>query len=149
MRKKTVDQNPSPAAVLRSCIERFDGQQQKLVRAIRAAVRKRFPTANELAYDYKSHIVLSYAPSDRGIDGIVAIDARAGSLRLYVHGGPKLPDPKKLLKGAGKMAKFVELESARQLLDPDIAALLDAAEALAPVPLPGGCKGKLILRTMK
>ena len=146
MRKKTADHDPSPAAVLRSYLERFDAKQQKLVRAIRAAVKKRFPTANELAYDYKSHIVLSYAPSDRGIDAVCAIDARADSVRLYVHGGPKLRDPKKLLKGAGKMARYVDLESARQISDPDIAALLVAATKLAPVPMPKSGKGKLMLR---
>ncbi len=146
MRKKTVDQDPSPASVLRSYLERFDAKQQKLVRAIRTALKKRFPTANELAYDYKSHIVLSYAPSDRGIDGVCAIDARADSVRLYVHGGPKLPDPTKLLKGAGKMARYVKLESARRLSDPEIAELLVAAAKLAPVPMPKSGKGKLILR---
>jgi hypothetical protein len=38
----------TPEAQLRSYIDRFDPKNQKLIRSVRAAVRKRFPTANEL-----------------------------------------------------------------------------------------------------
>jgi hypothetical protein len=42
---------PTPAAQLRVYIDKLDSKNQKLFRSVRAAVRKRFPTANELAYD--------------------------------------------------------------------------------------------------
>ena len=60
----------TPEAVLRSFIGRFEPKVQTRFRSVRAAVRKRFPTANELAYDYTSHVVIAYAPTDRGIDSI-------------------------------------------------------------------------------
>ena len=103
--------------------------------------------ANELAYDYKTFVVLSYSPTDRGIDGVVSIAARPDGVRLYLNPGPQLPDPKKLLEGAGKQARFVRLEEASDLAHPDIKALIDAAIDQAEIPLPSEGQGRLILRS--
>ena len=136
----------TPEAQLRSFIDRIDPKDQKLFRSVRAAVRKRFPTANELAYDYGHAIVISYSPTDGGIDGIVAISARATGVALYFNQGPKLPDPKKLLQGSGKQTRFVKVDAARQLADPDVEAMIAAAIDQARVPLPSQGKGKLMIR---
>jgi hypothetical protein len=40
----------TPEAQLRSFNDRFNPKHRKFIRSVRAAVRKRFPTANELAY---------------------------------------------------------------------------------------------------
>ncbi|MBA2684242.1 MAG: hypothetical protein H0U66_07120 [Gemmatimonadaceae bacterium] len=52
-------------AELRSYIDRLDPKDQKLARSVRAAVRRRFPTANELAYDYKTFFVIAYSPTEK------------------------------------------------------------------------------------
>ena len=135
----------TPEAQLRSFIDRFDPKDQKLIRSVRAAVRKRFPTANELAYDYNNSVVISYSPTDRGIDGIVAISARATGVALYFNQGPRLPDPKKLLMGSGKQARFVSLETASKLAHPDVEALIIAAIGQSKVPMPSKGKGSLIM----
>ena len=136
----------TPEAQLRSFIDRFDPKDQKLIRSVRAAVRKRFPTANELAYDYNHSVVISYSPTDHGIDGIVAISARATGVALYFNQGPQLPDPKKLLRGSGKQTRFIQVEAAGQLANPDMKAMIAAAIDQARVPLPSQGKGKLIIR---
>jgi hypothetical protein len=138
---------PTPEAQLRSFIDRLDPKDQKLFRSVRAAVRKRFPTANELAYDYSNSVVIGYSPTDRGIDGIVSIAARADGVRLYLMNGPQLPDPKGLLLGSGKQTRFVRVEAASQLAHPDVEALIAAAIDRAKVPLPSKGKGKLIIRS--
>lgn len=140
---------PTPEAQLRSFNGRFDPQHQKLIRSIRTALRKRFPTANELAYDYSSFFVLAYSPTDRGIEAIVSIAARADRVDLYFNHGPKFPDPKKLLRGSGKQTRFVQLENARQLAHPDIKAFIAAAIEHASVPLSSRTKGKLMIKTNK
>ena len=137
----------TPEAQLRSFIDRFDPKDQKLIRSVRAAVRKRFPTANELAYDYTSSIVIGYSPTDRGIDAIVAISARATGVALYFNQGPQLPDPKKLLRGSGKQTRFVRVDAASQLAHPDVEALIAAAIDQARVPLPSKGKGSLIIKS--
>ena len=147
---KTESKTPTPEAELQSYIQRLDPKNQKLMRSVRTAVRKRFPTANELAYDYGSHVVISYSPTDRAIDAIVAIDGRADGVRLYLTHGPHLPDPKGLLQGSGSQVRFVQVEAASRLAHPDLKALIAAAVDQSTVPLPSKGpskgKGKLIIK---
>ena len=149
MAVKTDSNAPSPEAQLRSFNARFDPKQQKFIRTIRAALRKRFPTANELAYDYSSFFVIGYSPTEQGIDSVVSIAARADGVDLYFNHGPQLPDPKKLLKGSGKQTRFIRLESARQLAHPDVKAFIAAATDLAEVPMSSKGKGSLVIKTNK
>jgi hypothetical protein len=137
----------TPAAELRSYVDKLDPKKQKLFRSVRAAVRKRFPTANELAYDYGHALVIGYAPADRGIDSVVAIRADAGGVSLYFSQGPRLPDPKRLLRGSAKQVRFIELASASQLAHPDVEALLAATIAQARVPLPATGTGGLVIKS--
>ena len=99
MTVKPDSKKRTPEAQLRAYIDKLEPKNQKLFRSVRAAVRKRFPTANELAYDYSHALVIGYAPADRGIDSIVAIRACATGVSLYFNQGPQLPDPKRLLRG--------------------------------------------------
>jgi len=147
MAVKSENKTPAPEAQLKSFIDRLDAKNQKLFRSVRAAVRKRFPTANELAYDYSTHVVISYSPTEHAIEAIVAIAARDDGMRLYLLQGPKLPDPKKLLMVSGKEARFLRVESARQLAHPDVEALFAAAIDLAGAPLPTTGRGRLVVRT--
>ena len=147
MTTKTDSETPTPEAYLRSFLERFDPKDQTLFRAVRTAVRKQFPTANELAYNYADSVVIAYSPTERGIDGIASISARADGVRLYLMHGPQLPDPKKLLRGTAKQTRYVQVEAASQLAHPDVEALIAAAVERATTPMPSTGKGKLIIRT--
>ncbi len=149
MTTKIDRSNPTPEAQLQSFNDRFDPKHQKFIRSIRDALRKRFPTANELAYDYSSFFVIGYSPTEHGIDGIVTIAARADRVDLYFSHGPQLPDPKKLLMGSGKETRFIRLESARQLAHPDVKAFIAGAIERARVPFSSKGKGSLIIKTNK
>jgi hypothetical protein len=61
----------TPQAQLQASLDKLDPKTQKLFRSVRAAVRKRLPTANKLAFDYGQALVIGYAPADRGIDALV------------------------------------------------------------------------------
>ena len=137
----------TPEGQLRAYIDKLEPKNQKLFRSVRAAVRKRFPTANELAYDYGHALVIGYAPGDRGIDAIAAIRADASGVSLYLSQGPKLPDPKRLLRGSGKQVRFIQLEAASDLTQPDMEALLATTVDQAPIPLPTRGKGSLIIKS--
>lgn len=143
--KKTT--NKSPAAELRSLIEKFGPKDQKLIRSVRAALRKRFPTANELAYDYGSSLVVSYSPTERAIEAIFAFAARADGVRLYFVNGHKLADPKEILLGSGRQTRFIYLESARQLAHPDVKKLIAGTLELAPISLPRKGGGELFMKS--
>src|SRR5271155_1355390 len=147
MTTKTNSKQPPPEAQLRSYVAKLDPKIQKLFRSVRAAVRKRFPTANELAYDYSNALVIGYSPADRGIDAIVAIRACATGVSLYFSQGPQLPDPKRLLRGSGKQTRFIQVEAASQLAHPEVEALIAATIDQARVPLPSKGKGSLIIKS--
>lgn len=142
----TTGKTVTPEAELKGWLARLAPAMQARVRAMRTALRKRFPTANELAYDYGHAIVLTYAPSDRGIEGVASLSIRGDEVTLVFNKGPELPDPKHLLRGSGRMTRHVVLESARTLAQPEVKAFLAAAEKLADVPLPAKGEGMLIIR---
>ena len=146
MPTKSETKGAAPETQLQAFLAQYGAATQKLVKALRAAIRKRFPTAHELAYDYGTQVVIAYGPTDRGIEAMVSIVAREDEVQLHFNHGPTLPDPKKLLKGKAKMTRYLEIESARQLADPDVDALIRAAVAAAKVPLPAGGKGTLSVR---
>lgn len=116
------------------------------MRAIRAAVRRRLPTVNEVVYDYSSQVVIAYSPTDRGIDSLVSIVARPDGVQLCFTRGKHLSDPRKLLSGSGKLTRFVRVQAAEQLAHPDMQSLMNAAIAQSSVPLPCEGKGALIIR---
>jgi hypothetical protein len=139
----------TPEAQLQVLNDKFDPKYQKFIRSVRAALRKRFPAANELVYDYVSFVVIAYSPTEQGIESPISIAARADGVDLYFNHGPKLPDPKKLLKGSGKQTRFIRLETAKHLAHPDVEAFIAGAVSLASVPMPSKGKGKLIIKTFK
>ena len=147
MAVKSAGAKVTPEAQLKSLIEKFDPKDQKLIRALRSAVRKRLPAANELVYDYGFSLVIAYSPTEQGIEGILSTSARADGVSLYFMNGPKLPDPKKLLMGSAKQVRFIPVESASRLKHPDVEALIAAAIDEASVPLPSKGSGKLVIKT--
>ena len=145
----TDDNSASPESQLQSFNARYEPKHQAFVRSIRSALRKRLPTANELAYDYSSFFVIAYSPTEQGIDAPVSMTARADRVELYFNNGPKLSDPKKLLRGAGKMTRFIQLKSARDLSQPDVEGFISRALKLSKIPLPAKGEGGLIIKTNK
>lgn len=138
----------TPARQLDRFIAKFDRKDQRLIRDVRTAVRKRFAAANELVYDNYNFFVIGYSPTERPSDTIVSIAARANGVGLCFIHGAKLPDPKKLLVGSGNQTRFIRLESADVLAQPDVEALIAAAIARAKVALPASGRGKLIIRSI-
>jgi hypothetical protein len=138
---------PSAETQLAAFIGKFDPKDQRLIRAVRTAVRKRFAGAWELVYDNYNFFVIGYSPTERPSDTIVSITASAGSVGLCFIRGAALPDPKKLLQGSGNQTRFIRLDSAGVLARPEIEALIASAIADASAPLPAG-RGRLIIRSI-
>ncbi len=118
---------------------------QQLFQAARKAVSKRFPTANELVYDYARNFVIGYSATEAGGQGIAALSLEPDGVRFYLTDGAKLPDPHKLLQGKAG-ARYLVLESAKDLHRPEVEALIKAAEKNTKVPLKATGRGKLIMK---
>src|SRR4051812_13557783 len=133
---------------LRRFIEKFEPKHRTTIRAARKALRKRFPTANELVYDNYNFFVIGFGPSERPSDCFVSIAAAANGVGLCFIHGASLPDPGRILSGSGKQTRFVRLPTAEVLERPEVHALLRVAAERARVPLPRSRTGKLIIRSV-
>ena len=138
----------SAESQLRAFIEKFGADDRRLIRAVRTAVRRRVPTANELVWDNYNFLVIGYSPTERPTDSIFSIAARANGVGLCFIHGASLPDPKGLLLGSGRQTRFIRVESASELSHPDVEELIDAAISRASKPLPGSGRGKLVIRSI-
>ncbi len=139
---------PEAERQLKRFVDKFEPKHQTLIRAVRKALRKRFPTANELAYDNYNFFVIGYSPTERPSDSIVSMAARANGVGLCFIRGASLPDPKKILLGSGNQTRFIRLESSDVLARPEVEALVAAAIAQAKTPLEKAGRGKLIIRSV-
>jgi hypothetical protein len=133
---------------LKHFVDKFEPGHQRLIRAVRRALRTRFPTAYELVYDNYNFFVIGYSPTERPSDAIVSIAAGANGIGLCFVRGASLSDPKKILLGSGKQTRFIRLESAGVLARPEVEALLAAAIAQAKTPLRTTGRGMLIIRSV-
>jgi len=102
----------SAEAQVRAGIAKFAPAHLRLVGAMRRWLRKRLPTAHEVVYEYRDCFVISYSPSERGYEGVLALRASAEGVRLYFNRGKELPDPAKLLHGSGNQTRWIHLEGA-------------------------------------
>jgi hypothetical protein len=129
-------------------IAKFDPAHQKLIRAVRAALRRYFPTGAELAYDNYNFFVLGYGPTDRPSDAVVSMACGANGVGLCFIHGATLPDPKKILLGSGNQTRFIRLDSAAVLRRPEVIAMLERAIAQARAPFPARGARALIVRSV-
>lgn len=133
---------------LQTFINKFEPKNQVLIRALRSALRRRLPTANELVWDNYNFFVLSYGATERPSDCIVTIAAGANGVGLSFYRGASLPDPHKILLGSGSQNRFIRIASPEVLARPEVSALIAAAVAQAPTPLAASGKGKLFIRSI-
>src|SRR5262249_37215369 len=133
---------------LKSFIAKFEPKHQSLIRAVRKALRKRFPTAYELVYDNYNFFVIGYGSTERPSDAIVSMAAGANGVGLCFIHGASLPHPPQLLLGSGNQTRFIRLESVEVLTRPEVRALIASAIAGAKMPLPTRGVGRLIIRSV-
>jgi hypothetical protein len=138
----------TPEQQVRSFIAKFAAHHQALIRAVRKALRKRFPTAYELAYDNYNFFVLGYGPTERPSDCVVSMAAGANGVGLCFIHGARLPDPHGLLLGAGNQTRFLRVPSAEILARPDVEALMMAAVVRSRTPFRDTGRNVLIIRSI-
>ena len=138
----------TPAEQLDHFINKFDTKNAALIRSVRKALRKRFPTAHELVYDNYNFFVIGYCASERPSDCIVSLVADANGVQLSFYYGATVPDPHKLLRGSGKQNRFLKIDSAAILARPEVEDLIASAVDQAETPLPANGRGKLVIRSI-
>src|SRR5438445_4772854 len=87
----TSSKSSDPEEQLRSFIEKFAPPHQAIIHAARKKLRKRFPTATELAYDNYNFFVIGFGPNERPSDCIVTIAAAATASACASSEAPAFP----------------------------------------------------------
>jgi len=129
-------------AQLKTFIAKFESKNQAFIRALRGALKKRLPTANELVYDNHNFFVIAYCSTERASDAVLSLAADANGIGLHFYLGARLPDPHKILLGSGVQNRFVRLESVDTLSRPEIEALIAAAVTQTKTPLAASGNGE-------
>lgn len=114
---------------LRTLIARFAPEHLRLISATRRSLRKRLPAAHEIVYEYRDWFVISFSPSERGYEGVLAIRANADGAKVYFTHGKELPDPSKLLRGTVQ-ARWIDVKRTSTLRRPEVTRLIEEAIAL-------------------
>src|ERR671920_2627073 len=99
----------SAARQVASFVAKFDPANAKLIRACRAAMRRRLPTAHELVYDNYNFLAIGYSASERASDCVVSLAAGSNGVSLSFYYGATLRDPTGILLGSGNQNRFVRL----------------------------------------
>jgi hypothetical protein len=138
----------TPSKQVESFIRKFDPAVAKLARSVRAAMRKRFPTAVELVYDNYNALAMGFGSTERVSDVIVSVAVYARGVNLWFMYGRSLPDPKKLLQGSGTQGAFIRVTDVSELSDPGVDALLTAATKHTKPPLPKTGRGYTVVKSI-
>jgi hypothetical protein len=143
-----VKKPASPAQQMTAFIAKFDPKIAGQIRTCRSAMRKKFPTANELVYDNYNFFVIGYSTTQRTSDCLFSLAADAHGVNLHFYWGAKLPDPKRILQGSGSQNRFLRLESAATLARSEVQTLLHEAADLAKSPLQRTGRGATIIKSI-
>ncbi len=123
---------PAPARQLAGFVAKFSPGIAAQARAVLAKMRQRLPGAIELVYDNYNALAIGFGPTERTGDAIFSIAVFPRWVSLFFLRGAGLPDPTKLLRGSGSLARHVVLTGPDDLDRPAIKALMAAAVQRAP-----------------
>jgi hypothetical protein len=135
----------SPSTQLSAFLSRFPPEVVALAKKCLPRLRRTFPGANEIVYNYSNSVVVSFSMSERGYEAIVAVAIDARAVRLYFD--KSLPDPKKLLGGSGSKVRYLAVKTASELDHEDIQAMIKAAIKHSGAKLPRTGKTRMIIKS--
>jgi hypothetical protein len=136
---------PSPGAQFAAFLSRFPPEVVTLVKRCLPKLRRAFPGANQIVYNYAHSVVVSFSMSERGYEALVALAVLPHEVKLYFD--KSLPDPKGLLEGSGSKVRSVTVEAATDLDHGDIHALIQAAIQHAGVTFPRTRSNPMIIQS--
>lgn len=138
----------SPAVQVAGFISKFEPAIAKIVRESRSALRKQFPSANELIYDNYNALAIGYSPSERISEVVFSLAVFPRWVDLYFMHGKSLSDPTGLLQGNGTQGAFIRLKDASTLKLPAVNRIISEALKHSSLAFPSSGKGKTIVKSI-
>ena len=120
----------------------------KLVIAARRLVLEEAAGAVELIYDAYSAVSAGYSFTGRPSDSCIYVAAYPKGVNIGFWDGTALPDPDRLLEGAGKRGRHIKIRALSDLDRPTVRALIQAAVAIAERPDEAPPKQESVVRAV-
>jgi len=133
---------------LAAFLAKYTPEIAALAKAVRAKMRRRYPAALELVYDNYNALVIGFGPTERPSDAIFSIALYPKWVSLFFLQAKGLPDPARILKGSGSVARHIVVPGAAALDEPAVRALMLEAESRAKVPFDPQGEHRLIVRSV-
>jgi len=133
---------------LASFIAKFTPEVAALAEEILGEMRKSYPTALELVYDNYNALAIGFGPTERASEAVFSIALFPRWVSLFFLQAKGLPDPDKMLRGSGSVARHIVLPSAAMLHQPPVQELMREAAMRAKVPFDPKAKHKLIIKSI-
>jgi len=137
-----------PTQQLASFLAKFTDDVASLAEACLNEMRGLYPTALELVYDNYNALAIGFGPTERSSDCIFSIAVYPRWVSLFFLQANGLPDPAKILRGSGNVAKHIVLPSPSALHEPAVATLRQEAVARAKVPFDPRGTHRLIIKSI-
>lgn len=138
---------PSPNAQLSAFLSRFSPGSIALAKRCLTKLRRIFPGAILLVYNYNRSVVVAFGVSETGSAATVALAVYPDSVRLYFGDGKSLPDPRGRLEGSASRVRYVTVSAARDLDHRDIRALFKAALKHSGVTFPRTGRSRMVIKS--
>jgi len=132
---------------LDSFIAKFSPEVASVARGAFVWMRKKFPHATVLVYDNYNALAIGFGPTERASDAVFSLALFPRWTNLFFLQGAALPDPNQLLKGSGKQARSIRLDSIEVLKNPELLALIDAEAGRLGLQ-PGAGNGKIVIKSI-
>ena len=144
----SAKKSDSPESRLDAFLDKYTPAIANLARACLEKMRARLPGAVQLVYDNYNALAIGFGPSERASEAIFSIALYPRWVTLFFLQGVGLPDPRRLLKGSGKVVRHIVLASAADLDRPAIRDLMANALRRAEAGIDPTAPGRLVIRSV-
>ena len=138
----------TPQQQLDAFLDKFSAGVAASARKSLKHLKKRLPGATEIVYDNYNALAIGFGPSEKPSAAIFSIAVYPRWVSLFFLQGVGLPDPKKLLKGSGTKVRHIVLNSADDIVSPDVEALVAQALRSAKIRIDPTQKRRLLIKSV-
>jgi Domain of unknown function (DU1801) len=146
--KPAAKAGKSPENQLDEFLDKFTPEVAAVARECLDKMRTRLPGATQLVYDNYNALAIGFGPSERASEAIFSVVLYPKYVTFFFLQGARLPDPKKVLQGSGKVVRHIRLESAADLDQPAVRELMAAALQRAKRAIDPNARGALVVRAV-
>jgi hypothetical protein len=138
----------SPKRQLEGFLGKFSPEVAATARAALRKMRKLVPGAFELVYDNYNALAIGFSSTEKQAGLACSIAVYPRWVSLFLMHGPKLRDPKKLLKGSGTTVRHIVLDSAETLDDRAVRDLLSQALKRTKPPIDPKGRSRILIKSV-